>query len=223
MSDHFSIPTSPPPEPAGLRGPSWFARHKVLTLLGIVVVLVIAVALAGGGGGTPQTTTTDQATSAAPGGATDGTSDEAAGGTGAQAVDEPAGPAQAGLGERVRDGALEFVVTAVKPGPALIGTPDFGVKPQGEFLLVTIEVTNIGREPATLFGDNQYLYAGERKFSADTEAAVYLDDTQTLAEEINPGNALTGVLVYDVPRGTTPTHIELHDSAFSGGVTVTLQ
>jgi hypothetical protein len=29
--------------------------------------------------------------------------------------------------------------------------------------------------------------------------------------------------VFDVPAGTTPTAIVLHDSAFSGGVTVALQ
>jgi hypothetical protein len=42
-------------------------------------------------------------------------------------------------------------------------------------------------------------------------------------EPINPGNAVAGVILFDLPRGAKPTKIELHDSVFSGGVTVTLQ
>jgi len=31
-----------------------------------------------------------------------------------------------------------------------------------------------------------------------------------------------GVVVFDIPKSATPTKIELHDSPFSGGVTVEL-
>ena len=40
--------------------------------------------------------------------------------------------------------------------------------------------------------------------------------------EINPGNSIDGTVVFDVPVGVTPTSVEDHDSAFSGGVTVAL-
>lgn len=87
---------------------------------------------------------------------------------------------------------------------------------------MSVKVENIGDEPQSFFGDNQHLYIGERKYSADTEAAIYLDDAKSLFEEINPGNALEGVIVFDIPAGSKPTRIELHDSAFSGGVTIDL-
>ena len=57
---------------------------------------------------------------------------------------------------------------------------------------------------------------------ADTEAAIYLKDSNTLYEEINPGNSLKGTLLFDVPKGIKPAKLELHDSAFSGGVDVRL-
>jgi hypothetical protein len=33
---------------------------------------------------------------------------------------------------------------------------------------------------------------------------------------------LTGIVVFDVPKNAKPTKLELHDSAFSGGVDVIL-
>lgn len=219
MSDQFNQPSATPSPP---RQRSWFARHKILTGLGALLVLIIIVAVANSGGEPTTTTQPGSQTSGAT--ATDTpTTQGTPSGEGSAAPAQPARPTAAGIGDPVRDGSFEFVVTAVKPGPAIIGSEDFGAKPQGQFLLATVKVTNIGNEPQTLFGDNQYLYAGERKFSADSEAAIYLKDSQSLLEEINPGNTLTGTLVYDVPKGTSPTHIELHDSAFSGGVTVTLE
>jgi Domain of unknown function (DUF4352) len=56
-----------------------------------------------------------------------------------------------------------------------------------------------------------------RKASADDETAIYLDDAQSLHEEINPGSSLRGIVVFDVPVDAVPATIELHDSAFSGG------
>jgi hypothetical protein len=39
--------------------------------------------------------------------------------------------------------------------------------------------------------------------------------------EINPGNSINAVVSFDVPNGTTSVgSVELHDSAFSGGVKV---
>jgi hypothetical protein len=37
-----------------------------------------------------------------------------------------------------------------------------------------------------------------------------------------PGNSLTGTVVFDIPVDAVPASLELHDSLFSGGVTVTL-
>lgn len=60
-----------------------------------------------------------------------------------------------------------------------------------------------------------------REFSSDTTAAIYLDD-KVFLNEINPGSAVKGTLVFDMPKGTQPASIELHDSPFSDGVTVRL-
>ena len=40
--------------------------------------------------------------------------------------------------------------------------------------------------------------------------------------DINPGNSINATASFDIPAGTPPGTIELHDSAFSGGVEVQL-
>ncbi|WP_203792655.1 DUF4352 domain-containing protein [Actinoplanes couchii] len=58
----------------------------------------------------------------------------------------------------------------------------------------------------------------------DSSAAIYAnEDGQVLFEEINPGNSVKGKLVFDIPADKKLTSLELHDSMFSGGVTVALR
>jgi Domain of unknown function (DUF4352) len=143
----------------------------------------------------------------------------------AQETQEPAEttPEAAGTGTPVRDGKFEFTVQRVECGKSRIGSKDFGQTAQGHFCFVYMKVENIGREAQTLDGSAQYLYAGGgKRYDADTEAAIYLDDSKTFLEEINPGNAVNGIVVFDVPKRTKPERLEFHDSIFSGGVTVEL-
>jgi Domain of unknown function (DUF4352) len=144
----------------------------------------------------------------------------------ASAQEEPAEPAPEagpGIGDGAVDGDFTFVVTAVEDGPPIIGTADFGVEPQGKFVLATMTITNNGDSAGSFFGSNQFLIDTEgRKASADDEAAIYLDEAQSLYEPINPGNSTTGIVVFDIAVDAVPASLELHDSAFSGGVTVTL-
>lgn len=184
---------------------SWFARHKFLTVLGAIVILIIAIAALSGGDEEPTTTTGDDA------GASEGE----------QASD--VGEA-AEIGDPVRDGKFEFTVNSVECGEAELGDDILSTTAQGQFCMVSLTVENIGDEPQSLFGDNQYLLDTQgRQFSADTEAQLYLEEAQlTIYEEVNPGNSVEGTVVFDVPEDVELAGIELHDSAFSGGVTVEL-
>ena len=195
-----TIPAPPAPQPAR---ESWFARHKILTLL-IALVAILVVAQAFNSGSDPATVTGQAAPS--------------------QAADQPAdAPKEAAIGTPVRDGQLEFTVTKVKPGVTRVGGDVLGENAQGQFVLVHITVENIGAE-AQLFADSSQKVrdAEGREFSADTAAAISLEDNDVFLNEINPGNTVKGVLVFDMPKDAKPASIELHDSPFSGGVTVRL-
>ena len=190
------------PKPPLYRRP-WFIILGVLVLLFVVVPLLA--------GSPDEEPTTDQAQETTP-----------------ATVDETRAPAEetpeaAGTGTPVRDGKFEFTVNRVECGKSRVGTADFGQTAQGQFCFVYMKVENIGREAQTLDGSAQYLYAGGgKRYDADTEAAIYLDDSKTFLEDINPGNAVDGIVVFDVPKSAKPERLELHDSLFSGGVTVEL-
>ncbi len=78
---------------------------------------------------------------------------------------------------------------------------------------------NIGDEAQTFDATNQKAYAGSIAFEADSEASLYANEgSQSFLEGINPGNSITVRVVFDAPKGQKLTKVELHDSAFSGGV-----
>ena len=131
---------------------------------------------------------------------------------------------QPGIGTPVRDGKFEFTVLKVKPGVTKVGNQYLGKTAQGQYVLVTLKVENIGDQSQLFAGSSQRLYdTQDRKFDADIEAAIYLGDQgKSWLNEINPGNTVTGVVVFDVPKGVALAKIELHDSMFSGGVDVAL-
>ena len=141
---------------------------------------------------------------------------------------DPTATPTAGIGQPARDGKFEFTVSKLECGPTTVGTNQYlQEQAQGQFCLLTVKIANVGNEPQTLFADNQYLTHGEQRFGADSQAtwaSNYQPDgtSNPFIEEINPGNAVEGVIVFDVPAGVTPTGAQLHDSAFSGGIAVNL-
>lgn len=141
----------------------------------------------------------------------------------AQGDDKPAAK-QAKIGDPVRDGKFEFTVKSMKCGVSKVGTDMLGKKAQGQFCLITVNVKNIGKEPQALVDSAQKAYAADgTEYSTDSSAAIYANkDQNTVFNELNPGNQITGVLVFDIPKDAKLAKLELHDSIFSGGVEVAL-
>jgi hypothetical protein len=182
-----------------------------MTMLGLLLAGTVALGCGAGSGG-------DNATGSEDKGSGDTTSTvEATGGN------KPAAKT-AKVGEATRDGKFEFTVKQTKCGVATVGPKLLEEKAQGQFCLVTVQVKNIGKEAQMLSDSNQKAYAADgTEYSTDTGAGIYAnEDSATFLNEINPGNQVTGVLVFDIPKNVKLTKLELHDSAFSGGVTVAL-
>jgi hypothetical protein len=125
------------------------------------------------------------------------------------------------VGQPVRDGNFEFTVTGIDRTPVVADPefPELQKTAQGEFLLVEMTVTNVGTEPQTFFASFNELSDGTTTFESDDEAWIYLGNTLA---DLNPGDSIDTAIVYDVPVGTDPESIELHDGPFSDGVTVGL-
>ncbi len=199
----------PPPPPPRKRS----SAPVVLVVIGALVLLLFGgcaaiVAAIGSSGDTSRVTTGRIAESDDP-------------------ADEPTArkktrEKQAGIGTAVRDGEFSFTVTKMDKR-ARVGGDFLSKDAQGVFLLVYITVENIGDEAQAFSGSAQKLYdAKGREFEASAEAAIYLQDSKSLYEKINPGNSVRGVVLFDIPKNTDPAAIELHDSIFSNGVKVKL-
>jgi hypothetical protein len=123
-----------------------------------------------------------------------------------------------GVGREYRDGKFAFTVTKIKKGVRRVGDQYVGKTAQGQFVLVYVTVDNIGNEARTFDSGSQKLKDMKgREFSADGEATIAMgDESKAFLEDINPGNGVRGILVFDVPKSIKLKSLELHDSPFSG-------
>jgi hypothetical protein len=135
-------------------------------------------------------------------------------------------PAKAapGIGQPARDGKFEFTVTKLDCSLSKVGTEFAEQKAQGKFCLAHLTVKNVGDEAQMFDASSQKAFdAAGTTYDADGAAALYVNEgTATFLNNINPGNQVKGVIPFDVPKNVTVTRLELHDSPFSGGVTVSV-
>jgi len=121
---------------------------------------------------------------------------------------------QAGLGQEVIDGKFAFIVTQVATSPTFGQT-----RAQGVYEVVSMAVRNVGTEAQFFVMSAQKLKdnAG-REYSAGFMEPPFLEEVNN----INPGLQVSVRLAFDVPPGTKPTQIVLHESVSSHGATVNL-
>jgi hypothetical protein len=132
-------------------------------------------------------------------------------------------PPPPGLNTPVRDGRFEFVVSSVACGQESVGTL-VTKQAHGQYCVVDLTVRNIGTEKQLMLdGAQKAIGTDGTQYGADSGASVIASNGLSVsANLINPGNSVTGKIVYDLPDGASIAKLELHDSAFSSGTTVTL-
>jgi hypothetical protein len=134
--------------------------------------------------------------------------------------------ASLGIGTPAQDGKFEFTVSGVECGVEQVGSEFLNETAQGQFCLVTMSVKNIGNE-AQLFDSSSQkgITNTGAKVDANGAASLYAnEEAQSFLESINPGNSLKDVvIVFDIAPDQNLDAVELHDSPFSGGVTVSLK
>lgn len=186
--------------------PSFFKRHKILTVVGVIILLAIIGGAAGGGKKSENSTTASSSSKAT--------------------TAKSESSAMPKVGEAARDGKFEFTVKSIQCGVTSVGTNQYLTKtPQGQYCLLNVSVKNIGNEAQSLFSANQKLLnAQNQQYAADDTATLYAaPNGSSWYSNINPGNSVEGAIVFDIPKDQTPVTAELHDSAYSGGVKVGLQ
>jgi hypothetical protein len=178
-----------------------------LLALVVLIVIVVAVVASNGGGSDGHGSASGHHAAARPG------------------TGHPA--AAPGIGAKVRDGDFQFVVTGVSYAKSVGDTADgLGDTAQGEYTVLHVAVTNIGSQAQTLDDSSQYVYdSRSRQFSASSDADIDGNGDNgggVFFNQVNPGDTVQGNLYFDLPDGVRAVRAVLHDSAFSGGVTVRL-
>ena len=183
-------------KPAGNHRGVWILALIICFIAGLCMCGVFAVTL----GGKPDTSTTSSGA-------------------------DQQKPADAGFNTPVRDGKFEFVVKSADCGKTSVGAAFSERKAQGVYCLVSITVKNIGSKPQLMVVSNQKAKtANGATYAPDDMATITVNsDKNVWLAEVNPGNSIDGLLVFDMPAGAAPASVELHDSAFSGGVTIALK
>jgi Domain of unknown function (DUF4352) len=214
-SDSHQQPTGAPRQqvPDGPHQQPPWKRHRGLTIAfgiagGVIVMGIVAAAL--GWGKSNSSMSIGAATVTGP----------AAQNAGSTAV--------AGIGEKVRDGQFEFVVTKVTHRK-LVGGRQFGLgqTAQGTFTIISLKVTNVGSGRQNLHDSWQYVYdASGRKFGANSMADLALSGSNGQNDgwqgALSSGDTVHGKIAFDMPSGDKAVKVELHDSVFSDGATVRL-
>lgn len=182
---------------------NWFAKHKVLTGIAVLIILIAIV-------------------SASPSSDTD-TSDSSDPSTNSNKKEDNS-KKMAKIGTAVRDGKFEFTINGVECGAKKLGSEYFNEKAQGQFCVMDVTVKNIGDEAQLFSGSDQLVFnANGQKYSNNSSAEMAIDDNDTFLNEINPGNTVDGKVVFDIPVDQELVKAELHDSSLSNGVKVNLQ
>ena len=180
----------------------WFRKKRfMLPLALMVLVTVLQVANGGGDTGTPDTASSASQPTAA---------------------DAPAKVAH--IGVKVRDGNSEFVVTGLEhPGKTIAGKAGKRLTARGEFVIVRVDITNIGRAPQTPDSSCQLLINDKAWEFEPSPSILSTKEALKFVQRINPGQtAKDVVLLFDLAPGTMVGSIELHDSQLSPGVMVNL-
>lgn len=129
--------------------------------------------------------------------------------------EEKAAPAEqkVGVGDTVKADDVELTVTDVKTGVGQVGDTYWNEKPQGEFVIVEVEVKNAGKEEVTVWS-NDFTLLGKDGSQYSTSDDAFIEDDALVLESVNPGNTYKGKLVYDVPKGTEVPTLQMTPSWF---------
>jgi hypothetical protein len=128
------------------------------------------------------------------------------------------------IGDTVSKNGFGLVVNSIKCGEKRISTSglvNYYSDAQGQFCRLNITVTNTSSGANSIDVADQLIFNTQgQRYTYDSGATANAADAYAgspLNDDINPGNSITGDIVYDVPVTVTPSAAELE------GVRINLQ
>lgn len=184
---------------------SWFARHPILTGLIAIIGIIVVISAAGSGSKTQKQETKPEASEAK------------------VAAENPVVLAK--IGEAVDDSDLSFTVKDVKSKTTL-GTY-YSKNSQGLFYIVTVGIKNTGKDTKMIDSsqfkvkDNQGR-TFDRSIDGQTALGLQQGRVDLFLQQVQPSLAVTGDIVFDVPKDATGLKLVVKGSLFSQGKEIDL-
>jgi uncharacterized protein (UPF0333 family) len=127
-------------------------------------------------------------------------------------------------GQQAVDGDLGFTVTNIaysKTAGDPSNPPYITSTAQGVYVIITVTIRNVGNKVQSYFASNEKLIdSSGRQYSFDSTGDLWANKSPVLP--MAPGGLASTKMVFDVPEGTQPTQLELHQSLLSTGVKLNL-
>lgn len=120
----------------------------------------------------------------------------------------------AGSNGVVTDGVLEYTLLEVQ-FPESIESFGTRERPAGQFVLVTLNVSNTSNDAVDFPGWEQQLIDDQGRTHDTSNAITYLDDAFSF-DTINPGLSKDGTLLFDIPADAEATALLLNSELFGG-------
>ncbi len=138
---------------------------------------------------------------------------------------DPQTPPETEAGETTQAGAgFDFELLEWQCGHASASTQEVVISADGEFCLAELDVMNRGASAATLEIPCQFMFDGENRYEPHPEVMA-LDELAVagFGQEIAPGELVqNSALYYDVPKGSHPDALELHETCEGDGLRLPL-
>lgn len=104
------------------------------------------------------------------------------------------------VGQTFTVGDVEYTVNSVSTSQT-VGDEFLNETAQGTYLLLNVTIKNNGDDALSVSNDYFTLYKGKTKYTSDSTASLYASDNSGFfLEKVNPGNALTSNVAFDIPQ-----------------------
>jgi hypothetical protein len=121
--------------------------------------------------------------------------------------------------------SFHFELLEWRCGHATVRTPTVTIEAQGEFCYVAMNVENRGAAAASLDPSCQFLLDGGIQYAPQLQAVAA--DHRAVAgfgDPIVPGEIVeNSALYFDVPKGSEPDYLELHETCGGPDIDLDLQ
>lgn len=117
------------------------------------------------------------------------------------------------IGDTLRVGDLSVKVVSAERKTRLSSASG---SEKGNWMLVTVKVTNMGSSQATVNNSDFHLFGADgTRYSTDKDGRIHIDSGDTFPKRIDPNTSFTGKLIFAIPESAQNLTLKVSPVTFS--------